>query len=478
MPIGDAAHRARRRRIPGEEPHVATASHHVGCAVSLRLQVNLVLASVIAVFVCALLALGVLNTRASVEAETVAAHKVATYLIEKTAVVYRGASLPLVESELRRLGHVRSAEITLYGPTGGLLYRSPPATYKAGRYAPGWYSRLVAPAPMTSRISFANATVVIRADASRAVLDGWDESVALLKIGVVVLVIGNLLVFWLIGRATRPFRTIVGALEGMEAGDYHSRLPDLHGGEAGKIAHAFNRAAQAIGDNLSARNEAAAATLRAEYHRSLAVAVQERLDNERRRFARELHDDTSQSITAIRSMALALTHADPDDHAGTRETASLLAVTAGELYAAVHDLIPRLDAPDLDQLSLAEAIAERVPYWRREYPGVAITTSLSLPVDALGTSYALAAYRIVQEAVANACRHAGARTIDIVIDHADKSLRVQVCDDGRGLAADWQRPGHFGVRGMRERADALGGSVVVENRTEGGVRVRAVLPLE
>jgi two-component system sensor histidine kinase UhpB len=119
-----------------------------------------------------------------------------------------------------------------------------------------------------------------------------------------------------------------------------------------------------------------------------------------------------------------------------------------------------------------------VLYWRREYPGVAITTSLSLPVDALGTSYALAAYRIVQEAVANACRHAGARTIDIVIDHADKSLRVQVCDDGRGLAADWQRPGHFGVRGMRERADALGGSVVVENRTEGGVRVRAVLPLE
>lgn len=445
---------------------------------SLRLQVNLVLASVIAVFVCALLALGVLNTRASVAAETLAAHKVATYLMEKTAVMYRGASLPLVESELRRLGHVRSAEITLYGPTGELLYRSPPATYKAGRYAPKWYSQLVEPAPMTSRISFADATVVIRADASRAVLDGWDESVSLTRIGVAVLVLGNLLVFWLIGRATRPFRTIVNALERMEAGDYRSRLPDLRGREAGKIAHAFNGAAQAIEDNLSVRNEAAAATLRAEYHRSLAVAVQERLDNERRRFARELHDETSQSITAIRSMALALTHTDAGDHATSRETVRLIAATAGELYAAVHNLIPRLDAPDLEQLSLAEAIAERVPYWRREYPGVAITTSLSLPADALGTSYALAAYRIVQEAVTNACRHAGARRIDIVIDHAEKSLRVQVCDDGRGLAADWQRPGHFGVRGMRERAEALGGSVVVENRAENGVRVRAVLPLE
>jgi two-component system sensor histidine kinase UhpB len=445
---------------------------------SLRLQVNLVLASVIAVFVCALLALGVLNTRASVTAETLAAHKVATYLMEKIAVMYRGADLPKVESELQRLGHVRSAEITLYAPSGQLLYRSPPATYKAGRYAPRWYSRLVAPAPMTSRISFADATVVIRADASRAVLDGWDESVSLTKIGVAVLVLGNLLVFWLIGRATRPFRTIVDALERMEAGDYRSRLPDLHGGEAGKIAHAFNRAAQAIEDNLSARSEAAAATLRAEHHRSLAVAVQERLDNERRRFARELHDETSQSITAIRSMALALTRADAANQTASRETVRLIAATASELYAAVHNLIPRLDAPDLEQLSLSEAIAERVPYWRREYPGVAITTTLSLPVDELGTSYALAAYRIVQESVANACKHAGARKIDIVIDHADRSLRVQVCDDGRGLAADWQRPGHFGVRGMCERAEALGGSVVVENRAEGGVRVRAVLPLE
>jgi two-component system sensor histidine kinase UhpB len=444
---------------------------------SLRLQVNLVLASVIAVFVCMLLAFQVLNTRASVTAETLAAHKVATHLIQKIAVLYRNTSLPMVQSELRELGHVRSAVIVLYGRDGKVLYRSPPPTYKAGRFAPGWYANLVQPAPMDSRITFPDSNLLIRSDASRAVLDGWDASVSLIKVGIVALVLGNLLVFWLIGRATKPFRTIVAALEGMEAGDYHSRLPNLHVREAGKIAHAFNRAAQAIEDNLAARNEAAAATLRAEYHRSLAAAVQERLDNERRRFARELHDETSQSITAIRSMALALTQADAEDRAASRETARLIAATAGELYGAVHDLIPRLDAPDLDELNLADAIAERVPYWRREYPGVTITTSLSLPAEALGTSYALAAYRIVQESVANACRHAGARKIDIAIDHTEESLRVQVCDDGHGLAADWQRPGHFGVRGMRERAAALGGSVVVENRAEGGVRVCATLPL-
>jgi len=101
----------------------------------------------------------------------------------------------------------------------------------------------------------------------------------------------------------------------------------------------------------------------------------------------------------------------------------------------------------------------------------------TLPAS-LGESYTLAAYRIVQEAVTNALRHASARRIEIRIAGERGELRLDVIDDGRGLPQDWARPGHFGVRGMSERARSLGGEVVVENRTEGGTRVRARLPLE
>ena len=100
----------------------------------------------------------------------------------------------------------------------------------------------------------------------------------------------------------------------------------------------------------------------------------------------------------------------------------------------------------------------------------------ALPDD-LGESYALAAYRIVQEAVTNALRHAKPRRIEIDA-HADRrTLVLEIRDDGAGLPADWQRPGHFGVRGMRERARMLGGEVRLENIVGGGVRVDATLPL-
>lgn len=444
---------------------------------SLRLQVNLVLASVITVFVAVLLMAEVMDTRASVHDETLAAHKVATHMIRDMAALYGHTDLPMVEATLRRLGHVRSTVITLRDESGKLLYRSPPPTYKAGRYAPGWYADLVKPAPMLSQIRFPDSTLMIRADASRAVLDGWDESVALMKIGIVVFVFGNLLVFWLVGRATRPFRIIVRGLGDMEAGDYRTRLPVMRVREANRIAQAFNRAAQAIGDNLQAREEAAAARLRAEYHQDLAAAVCERIEDERQHIAHELHDESSQSITAIRSMALALAHGRSADEAATRETATLIAATAARLHAAVHELIPRLDTPELDKISLDEVLADRVAWWRNAYPDVVMQSTVSLPPEGLGTSYALVAYRVVQEAVTNAYRHAHAKHINIDINHDAESVHIVVRDDGSGLGSGWEQPGHFGLRGMRQRVEALGGSLKVGDQSGGGVCLSAALPL-
>lgn len=444
---------------------------------SLRLQVNLVLVGVIVAFVVALLAFELIDTRARVREDTLSANAVATHLLGDVAEWHAQSSLETVEVSLRRLGHVRSTDITLRAPDGRELYRSPPPTYKAGRYAPQWFANLVQPAPMRSELKFNDSTLTIRSDPSRAVLDGWDDTVALARFGIIALVLGSALVFWLTGRATRPFRKIAAGLEGMGSGDYRRRLPDFHVREARKIASAFNAAAQAIEENLDARREATAAKLRAEYESSLAAAVRERLEDERRRLARELHDETSQSLTAIRAMATALGRARAEDPAAVRETAGVIADIAGRLYAAVHEMIPRLDAPEFEHIDLADAIAERVDGWRREYPGVAIRAGVELPVDGLGGSYLLAAYRIVQEAVTNACRHAAATSIDIRVDHSPTALCVTVRDNGRGLAADWQRPGHYGVRSMRERAETFGGTLSVENLAEGGVRVSASLPL-
>lgn len=444
---------------------------------SLQWRVNLVLIGVITAFVAALLAFEVADTRARVREDTLSAHAVATHLLGDVAEWHTQSSLATVEASLRRLGHVRSTDIVLRDTAGRELYHSPPPTYKAGRYAPGWFARLVEPAPMRSELRFDDSTVMIQSNPSRAVLDGWDDTVALGRIGIIALLLGGALAFWLTGRATRPFSTIATALQGMEAGDYRVRLPDFRIREARRIARAFNAAGQAIEENLDARREATAAKLRAEYSASLAAAVRERLEDERRQIARELHDETGQSITAIRAMAAALVHGRCDDPAAVRDTAGSIAEVAARLYAAVHDLIPRLDAPEFESINLADAIAERVAAWRRECPGVEIDAAVALPAARLGNSYALATYRIVQEAVTNACRHAAATRIDVRVDHGEGSLRIVVRDNGRGLDPDPRQPGHYGLRSMRERAEALGGSFAIQNAAEGGVQVRVALPL-
>ncbi len=444
---------------------------------SLRTRINLLVASLIALFTAVVIMFQLLDTRRSVREETEAANRVATQLLAYFVETYAQTSQPIVLQSLERLGRVRSTEIRLRDAQGRQVYESPPSPYKAGRNAPAWYAALVAPEPMHSTLRFADSVLDIESNASRAVLDGWDDSVLLLEAGVLAMVFGNLVVFWLVRRATRPFQTIVRGLEDMQDGAYHTRLPQLEGAEAGAIARAFNRAAQAVEENLDARREAVEATLRLEQSRELAALVQNRIEDERRHIALELHDETGQRLTAIRSMAIALTQREASD-APTRDTARLIATTAAELYDALHALIPRLRPPALDDLDLAEAIEDRVATWRREYPLIAFGLAIGTMPALLGESYALAAFRIVQEATTNALRHAQPQRIDIAIGCDAAALAIEVRDDGRGLAPDWQRPGHYGIRGMRERADALGGTLALDNLDGGGTRVHARLPLE
>jgi two-component system sensor histidine kinase UhpB len=445
--------------------------------VSLRLQINLLIAGLIAIFIAVVFAFDVVSTRSSVREEIQASNIVAVQLMSNFFVADGQDDRLALVNYLSHVGRVRSTEISLRDASGGVVYRSPPSTYKAGRDAPAWYDALVAPAPIHQEFHLPAGDLVIEANASRAVLDGWDDAVRLFEFGIVIVLVGNLFVFWFVGRTTRPFRLIARGLKDMQGGAYDTRLPDFRTAEAASIAHAFNRMARSIQENLGARREAIEANVRLEQSRELALTVQNRIEEERRQIARELHDETGQSVTAIRSLALSLVHRLQDRDAELGNSAQLIADTAAQLYASMHDLIPRLRPLALENLGLGEVLVDQVAEWQRQHPQVDFAlASASLPQD-LGESYALAAYRIVQEAVNNALRHSKAKhiTIDTRVDAG--VLAVEIRDDGCGLPADWNKPGHFGIRGMCERARVLGGDVDVHNVAPGGARVRATLPL-
>jgi len=449
----------------------------------LRTRLNLVVTGLTAVFVGVLLVEEIQNTRTSVREEIEAANGVASQLLGRLAVIYsRTGGTPVVLEFLHQLGHIRANDIILRAPSGEVLYTSPPATYKAGHEAPAWFAHLIA--PHTARHIFplpGGAQLVVQAQASRAMLDAWDDIRELLSVAIIMLVAVNALAFWSVERALAPFPAIANGLRRIQHGELTYRLPPLPGTEASEIGAAFNRMAQAVEDNVQAERKAREAETRLEERRELSLLVEQRVEEERRLIAHELHDEFGQSVTAIRSLALAI--ATQSKEPQMSDTARLISAEAARLYDAMHGLIPRLMPVSLDTLGLAETLENLVRDWQRRNPAITLTLRHNLPAD-LGPSVTLAAYRVVQEGLINALRHSQAKNIDINLEgrsgagDGTQRMIVTVTDDGVGLpAGNWSRPGHFGLRGLTERVEHLGGELTVANREPHGVSLTAEIPL-
>jgi two-component system sensor histidine kinase UhpB len=445
----------------------------------LRTRLNLVVAGLSATFLVVLIAAELQSTRASVREEIEAANRVASQLLGQLASIYSNVGGPeLVLQFLRQIGRVRANEVSLLAPTGDVLYRSPQATYKAGRQAPDWFVRLLA--PQVTKVTFplrGGVLLVIEPQPSRAVLDAWDDILRLAAIGAGMFVIVNGLAFWSVARALEPFPIIADGLERIQQGELHTRLPPLAGHEASTIGTAFNRMAQAVEDKVHAERQARDAEARLEERREMASLADQRVEEERRLIAHELHDEFGQSVTAIRSLALAIaTQASSRDPA-TSEVARLISDEAARLYDAMHGLIPRLAPLSLDTLGLTATLENLARDWQRRHPSVALTLRHELPPE-LGPSVTLAIYRVVQEGVTNALRHASPSRVDVGVHGDPNRIIVTVSDDGVGLPAEWSKPGHFGLRGLTDRVTQLGGSFTVCNDVRGGARLTAEIPLE
>jgi len=222
-----------------------------------------------------------------------------------------------------------------------------------------------------------------------------------------------------------------------------------------------------------------AARITADVQRSRERIVLAR-EEERRRIRRDLHDGlgpqlASQTLTL--DVIAKLLHSNPE------QAATLLLAVRQQMQQAVsdiRDLIYGLRPPVLDDLGLNGAIEEFVE--RIGQPGkLQINLQLADTHIALPAAVEVAVYRIVQEAVTNAIKHAQASQIMVtsMVDRAPQaacSLKVTICDDGIGLPAEYTVG--IGLQSMRERAEELGGSCVISKRRAGGTEVVAQLPIE
>jgi signal transduction histidine kinase len=153
-----------------------------------------------------------------------------------------------------------------------------------------------------------------------------------------------------------------------------------------------------------------------------------------------------------------------------------LSAELGEATEEVRRIAQGLRPPALDMLGLAPAI-ESCARGSAEAAGVELDTELE-PVEGLLTAEAeLALYRIVQEALSNVARHAGAGTVRVRLVAGAGTVTATVADDGRGFAVEAElASGGLGLFGMQERAGYVGGTVAIESEPGGGTQVRATIP--
>jgi len=210
-------------------------------------------------------------------------------------------------------------------------------------------------------------------------------------------------------------------------------------------------------------------------NRHLVARLIDVQEQERRRLARELHDELGQTLNAIKLDALALPAAGADPAAIARR----IACNADHVYQAAGDLVRHLRPPALDELGLVDALEACVDRWRQSHPALAIQLSTGGDLKSLGETVNLAIYRLVQEALTNCVRHAQAQHffIDLTRGPAPQGrVLLEMRDDGTGMSAGADTRVGSGLTGMRERVGLLGGDFELLSDAGRGTTIRVEIP--
>jgi len=215
-----------------------------------------------------------------------------------------------------------------------------------------------------------------------------------------------------------------------------------------------------------------AVRLTADLQRSRERLVTAR-EEERRRLRRDLHDGIGPQLAAL-TLKIETARNRLADDPGADALLSDLAKRARDAVADVRRAVRALRPPTLDELGLVPALRETAAHY--EADGLRISVEAPEEMPPLPAAVEVAAYRIAQEAMTNAVRHAGANRCFVRFDLDEEAglLCLEVADDGRGIGED--RGLGVGLSSMRERAEELGGTCVVEVAPKGGTRVRAEVP--
>ena len=235
-----------------------------------------------------------------------------------------------------------------------------------------------------------------------------------------------------------------------------------------RLAETLSSQASVAVENAILFEQMQAATLRMQDLSRRLVEVQE---NERRTVARELHDEAGQALVSLR-YGLQLLERETGGGDGIAARVAELKQTTDAVIDSLHGLAAALRPPSLDLLGLDTALRQYLGTVEAK-SGLAVRyKARGLAGERLSPAVETALYRIVQEAVTNVQRHAGATRVDVLVERSDGRILAMVEDDGVGFTpAVAARGERLGLVGIRERAEALGGTLTIESAPGAGTTI-------
>ena len=296
----------------------------------------------------------------------------------------------------------------------------------------------------------------------------------------------------------RPLALLTASAEHIAAGDLSRPIPRLPEDEVGRLGLALETMRAALASSLEEIRHANAGLEQrvAERTRALELLTAQLKDrdarraelvrkllsaqeDERRRIARELHDETCQTVLVLSfGIDTALSASMPEDvRARLKDVKSLASRTLDGLHRVIFDLRPSI----LDDLGLAAAV--RWYAARHLTPlGIAVHAEIEGLDERLPQEIEIPVFRAVQEALMNVARHSEAQSVLIQMSRRDGSLDVEIEDDGKGfvpasVAQPTESGKGLGLLGMRERIEILGGTLTIDSAPGEGARVAFSIPL-
>jgi two-component system, NarL family, sensor histidine kinase UhpB len=332
-----------------------------------------------------------------------------------------------------------------------------------GEEPPAWFVRLLDISSVLNEPKRKNiilngrfiGELVITPDPSFELREIWDDTSGLLAIvglfGLSVL----LFVYWTVRATFKPVKQIIHGLNQIERGEYQSRLPGFEQVELSEISDKFNSMASTLEQSI--RNN----------HR-LTQQIIHLQEEERKKLARDLHDEIGQYLTAVHVDASALVAAKKLSVA--RESAQAIAQITRQMMVTIQDILARLRPRVLDELGLSLALAELIHHWHDRNRGIMVVNAISNHLSQHDESVSVTVYRILQECLTNISKHAAATRVTIEVTEGEQGLYLLVEDDGRGFDTSVQSRG-YGLAGMQERVEGLMGSMKISSAPGQGTRI-------